>query len=95
MVNLLDLNHKQMQPIRQEISMIFQDPINSLNPRMTVSDIVAEPMVIHGKYHAPEVRRSSSDCSSGLACARITCAVIRTSSRVGRSSALALRVRCR
>ena len=54
MVNLIDLSHKQMQPIRQEISMIFQDPINSLNPRMTVSDIVAEPMVIHGKYHAPE-----------------------------------------
>jgi peptide/nickel transport system ATP-binding protein len=34
--------------------MIFQDPINSLNPRMTVSDIVAEPMVIHGKYHMPD-----------------------------------------
>jgi oligopeptide/dipeptide ABC transporter ATP-binding protein len=54
MVNLLEINQQQMKPIRQEISMIFQDPINSLNPRMTVSDIVAEPMVIHGKYHMPE-----------------------------------------
>ncbi len=54
MVNLLDFDQKQMKPIRQEIAMIFQDPINSLNPRMTVSDIVGEPMMIHGKYHLPE-----------------------------------------
>lgn len=53
-VNILDLQPKEVKLIRQEISMIFQDPINSLNPRMTVSDIVAEPMVIHGKYHQPE-----------------------------------------
>jgi len=48
LVNLLDLNHAEMKQVRKEISMVFQDPINSLNPRMTVSDIVAEPMVIHG-----------------------------------------------
>jgi peptide/nickel transport system ATP-binding protein len=47
-VNLLDLTPEEMKSIRKEISMVFQDPINSLNPRMTVSDIVAEPMVIHG-----------------------------------------------
>ena len=47
-VNLIDLNPHEMKAIRKEISMVFQDPINSLNPRMTVSDIVAEPMVIHG-----------------------------------------------
>ncbi len=50
MVNLAQMDHAQMKYIRQEIAMIFQDPINSLNPRMTVGDIVAEPMVIHGKY---------------------------------------------
>ena len=48
MVNLLDLKPDEMKLIRREISMVFQDPINSLNPRMTVSDIVAEPMAIHG-----------------------------------------------
>jgi peptide/nickel transport system ATP-binding protein len=48
MVNLLDLNAEQMKIIHREISMVFQDPINSLNPRMTVSDIVGEPMAIHG-----------------------------------------------
>ncbi|HEX5809602.1 MAG TPA: oligopeptide/dipeptide ABC transporter ATP-binding protein [Anaerolineales bacterium] len=48
MVNLLDLNPEQMKIIHREISMVFQDPVNSLNPRMTVSDIVGEPMAIHG-----------------------------------------------
>lgn len=53
-VNLLDLKPEEMKLIRKEISMVFQDPINSLNPRMTVSDIVAEPMVIHGLGNGPE-----------------------------------------
>jgi peptide/nickel transport system ATP-binding protein len=44
----MDLKPEEMKLVRKEISMVFQDPINSLNPRMTVSDIVAEPMVIHG-----------------------------------------------
>lgn len=48
LVNLIDLTPEEMKLVRKEISMVFQDPINSLNPRMTVSDIVAEPMVIHG-----------------------------------------------
>jgi peptide/nickel transport system ATP-binding protein len=48
MVNLLEIKPDEMKVVRREISMVFQDPINSLNPRMTVSDIVAEPMVIHG-----------------------------------------------
>ena len=48
LVNLIDLKPEEMKLVRKEISMVFQDPINSLNPRMTVSDIVAEPMVIHG-----------------------------------------------
>jgi peptide/nickel transport system ATP-binding protein len=50
MVNLAQMDHAQMKQIRQEISMVFQDPVNSLNPRMTVGDIIAEPMVIHKKY---------------------------------------------
>ncbi len=54
MVDLLKLNRDQLKLIRQEIAMIFQDPINSLNPRMTVSDIIAEPMIIHGRYKLPE-----------------------------------------
>jgi peptide/nickel transport system ATP-binding protein len=53
-VNLMDLDKEEMKLIRQEMSMIFQDPINSLNPRMQVFDIIAEPMVIHGKKNKSE-----------------------------------------
>lgn len=49
-VNIFDLEPEQLKLLRREISMIFQDPINSLNPRMTVGDIIAEPMMIHGVY---------------------------------------------
>jgi peptide/nickel transport system ATP-binding protein len=49
LVNLAEMDKVQMKNLRQEIAMIFQDPINSLNPRMTVFDIVSEPMEIHGR----------------------------------------------
>ncbi len=58
MVNLLGLNREQMKLIRQDISMIFQDPVNSLNPRMTVFDIIAEPMVIHDRGTGPETEET-------------------------------------
>ncbi|MCS7221358.1 MAG: ATP-binding cassette domain-containing protein [Anaerolineae bacterium] len=54
MVNLMELNRDQMKLIRQEIAMIFQDPVGSLNPRMSVYDIIAEPLEIHGKGRGPE-----------------------------------------
>jgi len=54
MINLFELDKEQMKIVRRDISMIFQDPVNSLNPRMSVFDIVAEPMVIHGMGSGPE-----------------------------------------
>lgn len=49
MVNMLELNKEDLKLVRQDISMIFQDPINSLNPRMSVYDIITEPLEIHDK----------------------------------------------
>jgi oligopeptide/dipeptide ABC transporter ATP-binding protein len=46
--NLAGLNKKDMRPVRRSLQLIFQDPFASLNPRMTVGDIVGRPMEIHG-----------------------------------------------
>ena len=46
-VDLAPLNNKEMRPYRQQIRMIFQDPFNSLNPRMPVLDIVGDPLKIN------------------------------------------------
>lgn len=54
MVNVAELDSAQMKKIRQEMAMIFQDPIGSLNPRMSVFDIISEPMVIHGQGSGPQ-----------------------------------------
>ncbi|MFG1482938.1 ABC transporter ATP-binding protein [Halobacteriovorax sp. HFRX-2_2] len=47
-VNVTNLNKTQMREMRERMQIIFQDPYSSLNPRMTIGDIVTEPMVIHG-----------------------------------------------
>ncbi len=46
--NLHALTEKALLPLRREIQMIFQDPFASLNPRMTVQQILEEPLIIHG-----------------------------------------------
>ena len=46
-VNVTRLNKRTMRPYRSLVQMIFQDPFASLNPRMTVSKIVEEPLLIH------------------------------------------------
>lgn len=46
-IDLAQLPAAKLKPLRPKLQMIFQDPFGSLNPRMTVSQIVAEPLVIH------------------------------------------------
>ena len=46
--DITEMSQKELKPLRQKMQMIFQDPYASLNARMTVRDIVAEPLIAHG-----------------------------------------------
>ncbi|MDY0212905.1 MAG: ABC transporter ATP-binding protein [Desulfuromonadaceae bacterium] len=46
-VDITHLSARLMRPLRRKIQMVFQDPFSSLNPRMRVHDILAEPFIIH------------------------------------------------
>ena len=48
---------KNMMPYRRQMQMVFQDPYSSLNPRMTVEDIIGEPLDVHKLYKTREERR--------------------------------------
>ena len=53
-VELQDMTAKELIPLRREMQMIFQDPFASLNPRMTVRQIIEEPLIIHQAGGASE-----------------------------------------
>ena len=48
--NILAYSNKQMKDLKKEMQLIFQDPFSSLNPRMTVSQAIALPLLIQGVY---------------------------------------------
>ncbi|MCX5633040.1 MAG: ATP-binding cassette domain-containing protein [Phycisphaerae bacterium] len=45
--NILPLRQSELRKIRKDISIVFQDPYSSLNPRMTIGSIIAEPLKVH------------------------------------------------
>ena len=55
--NIYSLSRREMQEVRKNFQMIFQDPYASLNPRMTVEEIVGEPFDIHGIYKDKKEQR--------------------------------------
>jgi ABC-type glutathione transport system ATPase component len=54
-VDLATLSAGELERVRPQLQMIFQDPFSSLNPRMTVEQIVAEPLVIHRRARGGEL----------------------------------------
>lgn len=57
-VDITKIKGKELSQFRKNVQMIFQDPYASLNPRMTVGEIIREPMDIHNIYSTKEERES-------------------------------------
>ena len=47
-IDVAGLPRSELRPMRRQMQMIFQDPYSSLNPRMTISDIIGEPLLVNG-----------------------------------------------
>ncbi len=56
--DLVAADRATLRELRQKVQVIFQDPYSSLNPRMKVGDIIAEPIKVHGLIHDPAKRRA-------------------------------------
>jgi peptide/nickel transport system ATP-binding protein len=54
-VDLMQANKSTLKQCRRDIRMIFQDPVSSLNPRMTVAQIIGEPLLVNGIAKGPEL----------------------------------------
>jgi oligopeptide transport system ATP-binding protein len=54
--DLVQLHGEDMRMMRRKIQMIFQDPYASLNPRMTVEQIIGEPLIVHGIMRGHDIR---------------------------------------
>ena len=58
--NLHKLSKKDLRHLRKEIQIIFQDPLASLNPRLTIGKAIIEPMVVHKLYNNYSCRKSKA-----------------------------------
>ena len=56
--DILKLDQNEMRPLRKDMQLIFQDPFASLNPRLTVSEIIEESLIVHN-MGTPSERREN------------------------------------
>jgi oligopeptide transport system ATP-binding protein len=59
--DILKLNKSELRGIRPNIQLVFQDPFSSLNPRMNILELVAEPLRTHSKFDANEIEGQVED----------------------------------
>lgn len=54
--DLLSASGREMRALRRDMQIIFQDPFGSLDPRMRIADLIAEPLIIHGQGRRTELK---------------------------------------
>ena len=57
--NVADARGKKLRRLRERMQIIFQDPFSSLNPRMTVSDTICEPLRLSGRFKKEDIRQEA------------------------------------
>jgi oligopeptide transport system ATP-binding protein len=60
-VDLVTLKSEELRKMRRKMQMIFQDPYASLNPRMTIGEIIGEPLLVHGLATKHEAEKKVDD----------------------------------
>jgi len=56
-VDVMALNKRELRAYHRDVRLVFQDPFASLNPRLTVKDIIGDPLVVSGMAHGTELER--------------------------------------
>jgi peptide/nickel transport system ATP-binding protein len=59
--NITDLRHSDLRQLRRDMQIIFQDPFGSLDPRMRVREVLAEPFHVHEKLSEDEIRGKTAE----------------------------------
>ena len=65
-VDIANITQDKMKPLRREMRMIFQDPFSSLNPRLTVKDLISEPLEIHNVAHGKEAEERVAELMTSV-----------------------------
>ena len=89
--DITQVSDEDLRPLRRHMQLVFQDPYASLNPRMRIVDIVAEPLVVHGLVKSSrEAAKRSASCWIGWDFPRMQAAAILMPSAAASASGSAL-----
>ena len=58
--DVTNVDRKDLRKLRENMQIIFQDPFSSLNPRMTISETIREPLLLSGRYKANEIKQETA-----------------------------------
>ena len=92
-VDLATAEGEALRQARKRVQMIFQDPESSLNPRMTIRDIIGEPLLVNGLARGRELDDRVVELMGAVSLDPSTCGATRTHSRAASGSGSASRGR--